>query len=67
MDLPRAVRGRLVAYDLLGREAATLMEGNITAGSHRVRFDAEDLPSGSYFVRLESADFQAVQKVILLK
>jgi hypothetical protein len=67
MDLPRAVKGRLVAYDLLGRETATLMEGNMEAGSHAVRFDAGALPSGTYFVRLESADLQAAQKVVLVK
>jgi hypothetical protein len=67
LDLPKEIRGRLVAYDLLGREAATLLDGNLTAGSHNVTFNAGALPSGNYFVRLESPEYQAVQKVVLIK
>jgi hypothetical protein len=51
----RVPGSRLVAlrvYDLLGREVATLVNGNVEAGSHTVRFNAAGLPSGVYYYRL---------------
>jgi hypothetical protein len=67
LDLPNQLRGRLVAYDGLGREVRTLTEGILQAGSHEIRFDGSGLSSGNYFVRLESPSFSAVQKAVLLK
>lgn len=50
--LAEASTVRLVVYDALGREVARLDEGTRAAGWHTARFDAADLPSGLYVVRL---------------
>ncbi len=44
----------LRVYDMNGAEAATLINGSETAGSHSVYFNAASLPSGLYLYRLES-------------
>ena len=44
---------RIVVFDLLGREVATLANGLYPAGRHSFIFDANRLASGTYFVRLE--------------
>jgi hypothetical protein len=54
-------------YDTAGRLAAALVESQQTAGSHEARFDGTDLPSGIYLCRLQAGDFEAVQKMVLLK
>jgi len=65
---------RLIVYNMLGQEVASLIDGRMTAGSHSVRFDASRLPSGVYFYRLSASDpsgrggaLTETRKMILLK
>ncbi len=51
-SVPVAGNAALRVYDILGRELRTLIDGNIEAGTHSVRFDAGDLSSGIYLYRL---------------
>ncbi len=57
----------LKIYDLLGREVETLVDGEISAGVHRVTFDASRFASGIYFYRLQAGNFTATKKLLLLK
>ena len=66
-DLPHEVTGKLVVYDVLGRVANTLFDGKLSAGSHQMQFNGYGLSSGTYFVKLETPDFHAVRKAVLLK
>ncbi len=66
-DLPRDVTGRLVVYDALGRQTATLFEGSFAAGNHQMQWTADRLSTGTYFVRLETHSFSATQRAVLLK
>ena len=58
---------RLVIYDLLGREVATLVNEEKPAGSYEVTFDATSLASGLYLYRLQAGSFVETKKMILLK
>ncbi len=58
---------RLAVYDVLGREVALLAEGRAEAGIHEVGFEAVDLPSGVYLVRLAAGETVATQAVTLLR
>jgi len=66
-DLPRAAKVSLRVYDVLGREAAQLVNGTLNAGTHSVNFDAAALASGVYFYRIETENFVATRKMVLLK
>jgi len=55
----------LKVFDLLGREVAELVNNELHAGEHTVKFDASNLPSGVYFYRL-TADGQSITKRMLL-
>jgi hypothetical protein len=66
-SLPEQGMVSLKVYDILGREAAVLIEGEMNAGNHSVVFDASALASGVYFYTLRSADFNAVKKMLLLR
>ena len=57
----------LKVYDVLGREVATLVNGEKPAGSYKVNFDTSKLASGVYFYRLTAGDFTQTKKMILLK
>jgi hypothetical protein len=57
----------LKVYDVLGREVATLVDGERSAGVHTVSWDASRLSSGVFLYRLKVGDFSDVKKMILMK
>jgi len=57
----------LKVYDILGNEVLTLVNENKVAGYYEVQVTAKNLPSGIYFYKLTSGDFQQTKKFILLK
>lgn len=58
---------KLAVYDLLGNKVIDLVEEIKEPGNYTVIFDAKELPSGVYLYRIESKDFSAVRKAVLLK
>ena len=64
----RDVRVRLKVYDVLGNEVAILVDEYKQAGSYEVKFDADKLPGGIYFYRLQTGNgFTTTKKLVLLK
>ncbi|MFQ5637725.1 MAG: amidohydrolase family protein [bacterium] len=57
----------LKMFDVLGREVATLIDGEFTAGEHSAVYHAERLTSGVYFYRLKSGREVRVRKLLLLQ
>ncbi len=66
-SIPVAANVSLKVYDINGRYVKTLLNNRQRAGIHKVRFDGGGLSSGIYFYELKTADFQAINKMILLK
>jgi len=72
VDLPKTTEVEVAVYDLLGRKIASLMSGNQAAGSYNLEWNARDangmvVPTGMYFIRLSSEEFNASQKIMLMK
>jgi hypothetical protein len=65
--LPRQDLVTLRVFDLLGREAAAFNYGTMQAGKHTVGFDGARFASGLYFYRLETPNFSATKKMLLMK
>jgi hypothetical protein len=57
----------LKVYDMLGKEVATLVNGELPPGAHRVAFDASRMASGVYFTHLEFGGKQLLKKMLLVK
>lgn len=57
----------LKVYNMLGEEVATLVNQNQNAGNYSVNFNASQLASGVYMYRIDSGNFTATKKLILLK
>ncbi len=55
------------AYNMLGQEVATLVDGVQEAGHQSVEFDAGRFSSGMYFYRISAGKYSAVKKMLLLK
>jgi len=58
---------KIIVYDILGNEVATLLDENKPAGNYEVRFDGSNLSSGIYFYKLQSGSFIQTKKLLLLK
>jgi hypothetical protein len=58
---------KIVVFDMLGKEVATLVNEKLDAGSYQILFDASQLPSGIYFYKLTAGNFSETKKMILLK
>ncbi len=65
--LPHEARVELKVFDLMGREIARLVDGEVTAGNHAMPFDAQGLASGIYFYRLNAGAFQQTRKLALIR
>lgn len=58
----------LTVYDLLGREVATLVDGEFRpAGGHSATFNASSLSSGMYLYRLQTANQVITRQMTLIK
>jgi hypothetical protein len=57
----------LTAYNSLGQQVATLVNGNLPAGSYTVTFDGGRLPSGLYVLKLETGGSLSARKIMLLR
>lgn len=65
--LPENQHVRIRVFDVTGRKVADLMNEPLNAGVHRVEWNAGDLSSGTYFIRIETEKFQAREKCLLVK
>ena len=57
----------LKVYDVLGTEIETLVDEEKPVGTYELTWNAEGLPSGIYFYRLQAGSFVETKKMVLLK
>ena len=65
--VPEAAPVKLLVYDLLGRHVETLVDGTLDVGIHDIRFNASNLPSGTYLYRLETSAGSFTKRMVLTK
>jgi hypothetical protein len=58
-SVPEPSNVRLTVSDFSGRTIATLVDGKVEAGSHELRFDASNLPSGHYVAFVTMAGIES--------
>ncbi len=58
---------QLAIWDLSGQPVQLLVERQQNSGVYQARFDADGLPSGTYFVRLRTPEGVESHKIILAK
>ncbi len=71
-NLAKATPVTVKVFDVLGREVATLVNGEVqSAGPHQAAFNSSNyrggLSSGVYFYRIEAGTFHDVKKMALVK
>jgi len=58
---------KLVVFNTLGQQVATLVNEAKSPGNYKVTFDGSTLSSGIYFYTLYSGNFSLTQKMMLIK
>lgn len=66
-QLPQSGYVNLKVFNTLGKEVASLVNEEKSAGHYKVDFNAQGLSSGIYFYTIQSGSFQETKKMILLK
>jgi hypothetical protein len=66
-SLPDRMNVKLSIFDTLGREIGILVNAEQGAGDYEVRFDAADLASGVYVVRLETGALTRMNRMLFVR
>ncbi|MBL7127711.1 MAG: T9SS type A sorting domain-containing protein [Ignavibacteria bacterium] len=66
-DLPKSGSVKLVVFDALGREVATLVNEKLQTGTYEVDWDGSNYSSGVYFYKLMTGDYVETKKMLLVK
>lgn len=66
-SLPEASFVTLKIYDMIGREIAVLVNGELKAGYYNADWNAANFTSGVYFYTLRAGRFVDTKKMILIK
>lgn len=66
-QIPIASHVSLKVFDILGNEAATLVNEEKPKGFYEVEVDAKNLASGVYIYRLQAGKFTSVNKMVLMR
>jgi hypothetical protein len=65
--LPENGHVTVTVYNVLGQVVAELVNSEMSAGYHVVRWDASNAASGVYFYRIDAGDFTATKRMVLMK
>ncbi len=66
-DIPNQSVAKIIIYDLLGREVATLVNEQLKPGTYEVDWDGTGFASGVYFYSLVTNDFVETKRMVLIK
>lgn len=65
LDEPSPVR--LTLWDVSGKRLGVILDQSMSAGPHSHTFSARDLPSGTYFIRLETGSTADSHRIVVLR
>ena len=58
---------KLTVFDITGKEVESLVNEKLSAGTYAYNFNASNLPSGTYFYKIETDNFVETKKMVLIK
>ena len=70
--LPRSSKVLMKIYDISGRLVKTLVDEKLEGGLHTLSWDGKDelrknVPAGIYFLRMETSEYKATKKLLLMR
>ena len=65
--MPEHINVQIRVYDLTGKQVASLINKPQSPGYHSINWNADNHPSGMYFVKMIAGEYINTQKLILVK
>jgi len=65
--LPISENVRLEIFNIAGQKVATIIDDKMSAGSHSIHFNAQELASGIYFYRLSTPSISLMKKMVFIR
>jgi len=66
-SMPREEPVRLRILNVLGQEITTILDDDVSAGKHRIRWVAQHLASGVYYYRFETNTQFSTRKLLFVR
>ena len=66
-ELPEECQISLKVYNVSGQLVKTLFSGRKTAGIYQIDWNTKELPSGIYFLRLETEKQSLTRRIVIVK
>ncbi len=66
-SIPKESFTKLEIFNALGEKVSTLVSKTLSAGTYEYEWNAEGLPSGVYFSKLEAGEFISTKKMLMIK
>jgi len=66
-SIPKTENVQVAVYNISGQQVVMLVNEVQDKGTHAVRFDATNLPTGIYFYQMKTASYSEVKRMLLLK
>jgi len=66
-SIPVQSKIKIGLYDIIGNEVSILFEGIQQSGVHNINLNADNFPSGVYFVAMAAENFSKTIKITLMK
>ncbi|MDD5570896.1 MAG: family 16 glycosylhydrolase [Bacteroidales bacterium] len=66
-NLPTKSFASLKIYDIFGCEAAEVISEELPAGNHIINWNAEKLPPGIYFYKLQTGSYSETKNLVVIK
>jgi hypothetical protein len=57
----------VIVYNQLGQRVTTLADGEFSAGTHNLNFNAGNLASGIYYYRIKAGLYSQTKKMVFMK
>jgi len=66
-ELKNKQKIELNVYNILGKKIAELFNSEFEAGFHTIKWNAEGIPSGIYFIQLKCGEQKEIKKLLLIR
>ena len=66
-DRPKGEFVTVKIFDMLGREVASLVNTQMSAGTHSLTWNANGMTSGAYFYKIQAGAFTEIKTMLLVK
>ena len=65
--LPVSSKVKVTVYDQLGQQVATIADGEYSAGTYQLNFNADNIASGIYYYRIKAGSYIQTRKMVFMK